>query len=96
MLSWYLKCKGYQTVKEAADAFSRWGANVFEVPIPEFLKLLEQQLLAPFFVFQVYFSFTLYLLIILNLRLAVCHYGSWMNTGIIIIITTTLIYNIAT
>jgi cation-transporting ATPase 13A1 len=35
-------------------ALERWGYNRFEVPSPRFLELLKEQLLAPFFVFQVF------------------------------------------
>ena len=34
-------------------ALQKWGPNMFEVPVPLFADLLKQQLLAPFFVFQV-------------------------------------------
>ena len=32
----------------------RWGPNKFVVPIPQFSSLLGEQLLAPFFCFQVF------------------------------------------
>ena len=35
-------------------ALERWGANRFEVPLPQFADLLKEQLMAPFFVFQVF------------------------------------------
>ena len=35
-------------------ALNRWGPNKFEVPIPKFQSLLAEQLLAPFFCFQVF------------------------------------------
>lgn len=41
--------------KEVVDAaLKRWGANRFEVPIPKFWELLQEQLVAPFFCFQVF------------------------------------------
>ena len=36
------------------SALERWGANRFEVPLPQFVDLLKEQLMAPFFVFQVF------------------------------------------
>ncbi|GMH40341.1 hypothetical protein BSKO_08245 [Bryopsis sp. KO-2023] len=53
-LSWYTECTGYENVSSAADAIAQWGPNIFEVPLPLFSKLLQEQLLAPFFVFQVF------------------------------------------
>lgn len=47
---------GYEDVSSAATAMSQWGPNLFEVPLPEFTTLLKGQLLAPFFVFQVFLS----------------------------------------
>ncbi len=35
-------------------ATDRWGPNKFEVPLPQFGLLLQEQLLAPFFCFQVF------------------------------------------
>lgn len=46
------KCR-YGTDAKAAAAAQKYGLNVFEVPIPAFLALLKEQMLAPFFVFQV-------------------------------------------
>jgi cation-transporting ATPase 13A1 len=34
-------------------ALEKWGPNRFEVPIPRFSELLWDQLMAPFFCFQV-------------------------------------------
>ena len=31
-----------------------WGPNRFDVPLPQFTDMLKEQLLAPFFVFQVF------------------------------------------
>ncbi len=37
-----------------AAAAEIWGLNKFEVPVPPFLDLLQEQMLAPFFVFQMF------------------------------------------
>lgn len=37
-----------------AAALERWGPNRFDVPLPAFGALLQEHLLAPFFVFQVF------------------------------------------
>ena len=50
----YSKKGGHGTDARVAAALERWGPNVFEVPLPEFKDLLLEQLLAPFFVFQVF------------------------------------------
>ena len=31
-----------------------WGLNRFDVPVPPFVGLLKEQMLAPFFVFQIF------------------------------------------
>eukprot|EP00803_Ostreobium_quekettii_P002740 evm.model.scf_1942.1 EVM.evm.TU.scf_1942.1 scf_1942:7847-15557(-) len=53
-LSHYEKSLGYETEAKAMAALQRWGPNIFEVPVPQFSTLLKGQLLAPFFVFQVF------------------------------------------
>lgn len=50
----YSKKGGHGTDGRVAAALEKWGNNVFEVPLPEFKDLLMEQLLAPFFVFQVF------------------------------------------
>lgn len=50
----YSKKGGHGTDGRVAAALEKWGNNVFEVPLPEFKDLLMDQLLAPFFVFQVF------------------------------------------
>lgn len=46
--------RGYGTDAKANAAKSVWGANVFDVPRPEFRQLLINQMMQPFFVFQVF------------------------------------------
>jgi hypothetical protein len=50
----YGRSKGMSTGAQAAAAAVRWGLNRVEVPLPAFGALLRDQLLAPFFVFQVF------------------------------------------
>jgi cation-transporting ATPase 13A1 len=50
----YQRSSGYGNEVKAAAALDRWGENRFEVPVPQFGELLQEQLLAPFFVFQVF------------------------------------------
>eukprot|EP00775_Hariotina_reticulata_P005162 gene5162-5400_t len=51
---YYLKATGYGTADKVAAAVQQWGLNQFEVPVPPFAALLKEQMLAPFFVFQVF------------------------------------------
>ncbi len=46
----YIGYKGEQDVK---TAYKKWGINDFDIPIPAFIDLYMQHLIAPFFVFQV-------------------------------------------
>ena len=45
---------GYGSEGRLLAALERWGSNKFVVPIPSFQELLWEQLLAPFFCFQVF------------------------------------------
>lgn len=51
---WYLSRTGHGKPAHVAAAAEKWGANEFEFPMPTFGDLLKEQLLAPFFVFQVF------------------------------------------
>eukprot|EP00878_Enallax_costatus_P016666 GHUV01017486.1.p1 GENE.GHUV01017486.1~~GHUV01017486.1.p1 ORF type:complete len:1230 (+),score=386.32 GHUV01017486.1:189-3878(+) len=51
---YYLKASGYGTPDKVGAAVQQWGLNKFEVPVPPFADLLKEQMLAPFFVFQVF------------------------------------------
>ena len=50
----YLKATGYGSPERAAAAADVWGPNAFDVPVPPFAALLQEQMLAPFFVFQIF------------------------------------------
>jgi len=50
----YRACTGHGRQETVKTATSRWGLNKFEVPIPKFWELLQEQLVAPFFCFQVF------------------------------------------
>lgn len=50
---YYSRSSGFGSEARVLGAMERWGLNKFEVPLPPFDKLLKEQMLAPFFVFQV-------------------------------------------
>jgi hypothetical protein len=50
----YLRASGYGSADRVASAAEVWGLNRFDVPVPPFLDLLREQMLAPFFVFQIF------------------------------------------
>ena len=51
-ISDYLASEGYRD-KDVMIAYSIWGLNAFDIPMPGFLDLYFEHLIAPFFVFQV-------------------------------------------
>ncbi|PKA61130.1 putative cation-transporting ATPase [Apostasia shenzhenica] len=51
---YYLKCTGHGTDAKVIAATDKWGRNVFEYPQPTFQKLMKEQCMEPFFVFQVF------------------------------------------
>ncbi|KAL8463122.1 hypothetical protein ACS0TY_033955 [Phlomoides rotata] len=53
-IGYYLKHTGYGTEAKALAANDKWGRNVFEYPQPTFQKLMKEQVMEPFFVFQVF------------------------------------------
>eukprot|EP00210_Caulerpa_lentillifera_P008560 g8165.t1 len=82
-MEWYLHHEGYKTAMAISEAIGRWGPNAFDIPVPKFTALLQQQLLAPFFVFQtfcvglwcldeywMYSVFTLFLLVFFECTVA--------------------------
>ena len=50
----YRRSFGFESEADVRDTMSRYGPNKFEVPIPSFFELLQEQLLAPFFCFQMF------------------------------------------
>ncbi|GFQ04580.1 probable manganese-transporting ATPase pdr2 [Phtheirospermum japonicum] len=53
-IGYYLKSTGYGTEAKILSATEKWGRNVFEYPQPTFQKLMKEQIMEPFFVFQVF------------------------------------------
>ncbi|KAM7257615.1 hypothetical protein ACFE04_013356 [Oxalis oulophora] len=51
---YYVKCTGYGTQAKVDAAAQKWGRNVFEYPQPTFQKLMKENCMEPFFVFQVF------------------------------------------
>lgn len=51
---YYLKNTGHGTEAKVVAATEKWGRNVFEYPQPTFQKLMKEQCMEPFFVFQVF------------------------------------------
>lgn len=73
----FLKWQGYDSNDNILKAYQRWGINEFNIPMPHFLDLYMEHLVAPFFVFQVlclflwslddywyYSAFTLFMLML--------------------------------
>ncbi|XP_049849224.1 uncharacterized protein LOC126318274 [Schistocerca gregaria] len=50
----YLDSEGHQSQSAVEEALRKYGKNVFDIPLPSFWELYLEQLLAPFFVFQVF------------------------------------------
>ncbi|KAG8068811.1 hypothetical protein GUJ93_ZPchr0005g15800 [Zizania palustris] len=67
----YNKGTGYGTEAKINTAVDKWGRNIFEYPQPTFQKLMKEQCMEPFFVFQVF----------------VLAFGVWMNIGTTIVAT---------
>ncbi|KAL6511787.1 putative manganese-transporting ATPase pdr2 [Orobanche gracilis] len=53
-IGYYLKSTGYGTEAKFLAATEKWGRNVFEYPQPTFRRLMKEQIMEPFFVFQVF------------------------------------------
>ncbi|XP_048327551.1 probable manganese-transporting ATPase PDR2 isoform X2 [Ziziphus jujuba] len=52
--AYYLKCTGHGSEAKVVSAMEKWGRNVFEYPQPTFQKLMKENCMEPFFVFQVF------------------------------------------
>lgn len=52
--AYYSKCTGHGSEAKAAAALKRYGPNKYEVPVPPFVDLLKEHMVAPFFVFQIF------------------------------------------
>ncbi len=50
----YQRSTGFGAEARVAGALAKWGPNRFVVPLPSFRDMLKEQLVAPFFVFQVF------------------------------------------
>ncbi|KAJ4779402.1 Cation-transporting ATPase [Rhynchospora pubera] len=50
----YLKNSGHGTEAKVSAAVDKWSRNMFEYPQPTFQKLMKEQVMEPFFVFQVF------------------------------------------
>jgi hypothetical protein len=48
----YARMTGHGTEAKALAAHDKYGLNRFDVPIPPFMDLLKEHLVAPFFCFQ--------------------------------------------
>ncbi|PSR88079.1 Manganese-transporting ATPase [Actinidia chinensis var. chinensis] len=51
---YYLKSTGHGSEAKVLAATEKWGRNIFEYPQPTFRKLMKEQCMEPFFVFQVF------------------------------------------
>ena len=49
---YYSKVTGHGTEAKALAAHNKFGLNQFDVPVPPFMHLLKEHLVAPFFCFQ--------------------------------------------
>lgn len=52
-VSQFLSLRGHDSKRSVDLSEHKWGKNEFEIPIPAFLDLYLEHLVAPFFVFQV-------------------------------------------
>ncbi|OWM80718.1 probable manganese-transporting ATPase PDR2 [Punica granatum] len=52
--SYYHKNTGHGTEAKVGVAIEKWGRNVFDYPQPTFQKLMKENCMEPFFVFQVF------------------------------------------
>jgi len=53
-ISFYQSSEGLLDAQEESKAHLVWGNNTMKIPIPTFLDLYQEHLVAPFFVFQLF------------------------------------------
>ncbi|XP_062617317.1 endoplasmic reticulum transmembrane helix translocase-like [Saccostrea cucullata] len=53
-VSHYMDWKGYQEEEELKQSEKKFGKNIMEMDIPQFMELFKERATAPFFVFQVF------------------------------------------
>lgn len=53
----YKQQKGYAKNREIELAENKYGNNEMEVPLPEFIDIFKEHMVAPFFVFQIFCTF---------------------------------------
>ncbi|KAL6176517.1 hypothetical protein ACLB2K_053150 [Fragaria x ananassa] len=53
-MGYYLKSTGHGSEAKVVAATEKWGRNLFEYPQPTFQKLMKENCMQPFFVFQVF------------------------------------------
>ncbi|KAJ3124180.1 hypothetical protein HK098_001354 [Nowakowskiella sp. JEL0407] len=50
----FKKSLGFESEKNLVSAKEKFGLNKFDIPVPSFLELMQEHLMAPFFVFQLF------------------------------------------
>lgn len=55
-IGFYQNAEGLLSEQEEKKAFLVWGPNKIDIPIPKFMDIYKEHLVAPFFVFQLFCS----------------------------------------
>lgn len=50
----YRQEKGYMKRQQIELAMNKWGSNEMDIPLPEFVDIFKEHMVAPFFVFQIF------------------------------------------
>lgn len=53
-MEFYRKQEGYFKSSEIELAENKWGNNEMDIPLPEFIDIFKEHMVAPFFVFQIF------------------------------------------
>lgn len=53
----YKEQKGYMKNREMELAENKWGLNELDIPLPQFVDIFKEHMVAPFFVFQIFCTF---------------------------------------